>query len=61
MKYQFEWREIKQDCKDCPFSNIHDWSPNYCRLELRDLESGRYIADPIERPNWCPLVEVQDD
>jgi len=61
MRYQFEWDEIKQDCKNCPFCIIHDWSPNHCRHEQRDLECSRYIADPIKRPNWCPLVDVQDD
>jgi len=61
MKYQFEWEIIIQDCDDCPFCILHDWDPNYCRLEGKDLESSRYIANPIIKPNWCPLVEVQDE
>ena len=57
MKYQFEHKYF-QVCTECPCIYYQvdksDRIINYwCKLEDR-------IIDCI-KPDWCPLVEVQDD
>lgn len=54
MKYQFEWIEI-EDCAMCPFLN-----PNGITGECMLTIDARDIGDTL-KPDWCPLVEVQDE
>ena len=55
MKYQFEHNKIIF-CRQCPMAMYDDtlYAPEYCGI------NGRPIMFD-EKPNWCPLVEVQDE
>lgn len=63
MKYQFENEQIT-NCIKCPFcrSDLGDY---FCdrtdRTILLFTFKGHFLDYPYNVPNWCPLVEVQDD
>lgn len=55
MKYQFEYGEIRK-CYECPLEKaILEFK--YCMVKHKGIPES-YTKD---RPNWCPLVEVQDE
>lgn len=58
MKYQFEWEEIKF-CVDCPCCEQELGKNPLCLQNHKYIEHNYIYRQP--KPNWCPLVEVQDE
>lgn len=54
MKYQFEMNEKIEDCEMYPL-----FKPDSLMGDC-DFAGGGDRGDAL-RPNWCPLVEVQDE
>lgn len=57
MKYQFEIKRIVK-CNDCPiiFKPRYDFK---CKMKEKILLTD--YDKFVEKPEWCPLKEIQDD
>lgn len=56
--------KMPESCDYCPLSNYYPQSMRvWCNGEERIL-AERYdpmTSDPIKKPEWCPLKEVEDE
>jgi len=51
--------EMPSSCEDCPLDYYRDgWEAEICMCYVTRQSTKEYNFD---RPDWCPLEEVQDD
>lgn len=51
--------EMPKNCKTCPCRAIGWYRESYCNIILwKDVNDN--LDDDTERPEWCPLKEVQE-
>ena len=58
MKYQFEWERAILDCTHCPCVDSERFPKVKCNLNKRGVAISELLKG---YPDWCPLVEVQDE
>ena len=50
---------MPKNCETCPCRAIGLYRESYCNLQSW-MYVDDYMDDDKERPEWCPLMEVQD-
>ena len=58
--------EMPRNCHECPMSlQMYGDTPCWCKVAFEEDEAVVHglmwkETDPSTRPEWCPLMEVQD-
>ena len=47
-------------CADCPIRTFGLYRESHCSLEYWRILDDKYTDDDGDRPEWCPLQEVQE-